>query len=63
LLVILNPPGAIAVGAVLTITYPATAITMWANLFIAGSYQSIGGTGSNLGFISRPIVSPPERLR
>jgi hypothetical protein len=32
LLVILNLPGAIAVGAVFTITYPATAITMWANL-------------------------------
>ena len=32
LLVILNLPAAIAVGAVLTIIYPATAITMWTDL-------------------------------
>jgi hypothetical protein len=31
-LVILNLPAAIAVRAVLTIIYPATAVTMWTNL-------------------------------
>jgi hypothetical protein len=32
LLIILNLSSAIAVRAVLAITYPATAITMWTNL-------------------------------
>jgi hypothetical protein len=32
LLVILDPSGTIAVRAGFTITYPATAITMWTNL-------------------------------
>jgi hypothetical protein len=35
LLVILNLPGAIAVGAVLAVIYPAAAITMWTNLHAA----------------------------